>query len=227
MKLSELLDKIQQVSIDKNLSKPYVVGGIPRDRLLGDLSHINDIDITTGNQDSKILGKEFALYMKDYNPLYKIMDDGHSSVFMGTVQIDFSNNFTIPGINKTNLENETFSRDFTCNSLLMSLDLKTVYDLTKRGVSDINNKILDTCLSPEITLKTDPKRIIRAIYLSSKLGFSLSNDLSSWIKENSFELKKVENEYKIKKLRKALSFNRENTLSLIKELNLMNYLPVI
>ena len=68
---------------------------------------------------------------KKYNITRKVMDDGHSSIFLGNLKIDFSSNFIVGNIdellnnigisNPTNMQREIFSRDFTCNSLLMCI----------------------------------------------------------------------------------------------------------
>ena len=94
-----------------------------------------------------------------------------------------SSNFNTPNITEllvkqgikepTDLQREMYSRDFTCNALLLDLDLKTVIDPTKQGVKDIHAKVIRTCLAPEITLTANKNRVVRAIYLAAKLDFDL------------------------------------------------------
>jgi tRNA nucleotidyltransferase/poly(A) polymerase len=66
-----------------------------------------------------------------------------------------------------------YSRDFTCNSLLLSLDLRNLSDPTHKGFKDIKDKMIRTCLSPEITLTTNKNRVARAIYLACKIDFEI------------------------------------------------------
>ena len=65
MKLSELLYAIEQIAEEKGLSKPYIVGGLPRDRIIGRKKQINDIDITTGDSNIKLLASELANRLGD------------------------------------------------------------------------------------------------------------------------------------------------------------------
>ena len=194
MKLDELLYTIEKVAADNNLDKPYIVGGIPRDRVLGlfnDVTEIRDVDITTGSNHSTVLAR--LVGSKLSHSIYREYDDEHSSVdFMG-VHMDFSSNFVIPGImnelNKmgikdmTPMKMELYSRDFTINTLLESLDFKNLYDLTEKGVADIKAKIIRCPINPNITIGVDPRRILRAIKFSIKYDFDINDDLKNAMKE--------------------------------------------
>ena len=84
--------------------------------------------------------------------------------------MDFSSNFNAPNIesllvNKgiakpTEMQKEMFSRDFTCNALLLSLDLKDLIDPTHQGFKDIKERMIKTCLPPEVTLTTNKNRVV-------------------------------------------------------------------
>lgn len=234
MKLKDFLDEISFISKKHSLSEPFIVGGAPRDKILNKINLLSDIDITTGNSDIFILAKEVGKYFASYLDFFKIMNDGHAALKVKGIKIDFSNNFKIKNIsdilsNKNikndNMYQEIYSRDFKCNTLLWSLNLDNIFDLTNQGMVDIKNKIIDTCLAPEITLSSDPKRIIRAIYLSSKLNFTISNNVKNWIKENSNHLRLIDNGYITKKIIKSSKYNLYNTISLIKELGILKNIP--
>ena len=47
MKLSSLLAFINKIADEKKLSSIFVVGGIPRDKVVGKIHNFNDIDLTT------------------------------------------------------------------------------------------------------------------------------------------------------------------------------------
>jgi len=238
MKLSELLNLISETADKKGLSKPFICGGIPRDKLLGDLKNIDDLDITTGDESIHYLAKELSFYFKDKNSYYKILDDGHAQIMIGSFKLDFSSNYRAPEIknilikngikNPTNMQMELYSRDFTCNTLLLSLDLKKISDPIGKGVKDINNKILKTCLPTEITLSNNHKRIVRIIYLACKLNFDVDKEIIEWVKKNpsliSDDSKKG---YLIKKLKSAFNYNPQKTIKLLDEMNLWNYIPII
>lgn len=232
MRLVKLLKLIESTAKEKGLSRPFICGGIPRDKVINNLNDFNDIDITTGDNSIHLLAKEVFLKLKPYGATYTIANDGHASIYFSDLKIDFSSNFIVPNADqffKTKIlpiHKELISRDFTCNALLMSMDLNTIYDPLKKGINSIKNKEIDTCLDPDITLRLDPKRIVRAIYLSSKLNFKLSKRLENWIIKNRQLLYQVKPKYIVEKINKAMEFNSKNTINLIKKLKIENIIPL-
>src|SRR5271169_802953 len=101
MKLRELLQQMQQVQQQIGTSTPYICGGTPRDKFIGRLDNVADIDITTGDKTVDYLSQEFAIQLrKKYNVTRKTMDDGHSTIFVGSLKMDFSSNFNVPNIDQ-------------------------------------------------------------------------------------------------------------------------------
>ena len=94
MQLSELLYAIGKIAEDKGLSTPYIVGGLTRDRLLNKATTINDVDLTTGDAGIKSLAVEMARRLRD-QASYITFPDGHSSLQIGELKLDFSSNFKI------------------------------------------------------------------------------------------------------------------------------------
>ena len=235
MKLIQILQTIDGLSKLNKTAKPWMVGGIPRDKLLGRKNDLADIDLTTGDESIHALAQQSAIKMAKDVSSFRVMNDGHSRILINNWKIDFSSNFTVPNINSilvekgmnriSSMDEEIYSRDFTCNTLLWSLDLKQIYDVTHKAKVDISNKLIDTCLDPEITLGNDFKRIPRAIYLSSKLGFSISDRTKNWIKNNPQAIQDCGDDFTKKKLNKALLYNPSNTIALLDELNLWKFIP--
>ena len=96
MKLRELLNQLQVVQKKIGASEPFICGGTPRDRYLGHLENISDLDITTGDKSVDYLSQEFAITLrKEFNVTRKSMDDGHSTLFIGNLKMDFSSNFNV------------------------------------------------------------------------------------------------------------------------------------
>ena len=237
MKLRDILALMYKIHVDRGVSLPYICGGTPRDKLLKILSEVSDLDITTGDKTIHNLASEFALDLKEkYTIKSKQMDDGHTSVFIGDFKVDFSSNFVVPhideflhhkGINKPNdMEREMFSRDFTCNSLLMSLDLKKIKDPVKLGLEDIKKKVLRTCLDTDTTLRYNPNRIIRTVYLSAKLDFDVDPEILKWISEHKDLVRLSSDHYLIKNIDKAMAKNPERALYVINKTNLWDTIPV-
>jgi tRNA nucleotidyltransferase/poly(A) polymerase len=234
MHLSELLYAIGKIAEDKGLSTPYIVGGLVRDRLLNKAAIINDVDITTGDAGIRSLAIEMASRLRD-QASYIVFPDGHSSLQIDELKLDFSSNFKILGIvdmlkkggisNPTEMQKELYSRDFTCNIALMTLDLKTIMDPSGLAVSDIKSKIIKTCLDPDITLGYDNKRIIRAVYLSAKLDFDIASEIINWVRKRPELVNNITAQYITKKVNKALGYNKDRTIEALSVMKLWPHIP--
>lgn len=218
-------------------SEPYICGGTPRDRYLGHLENISDIDITTGDKSVDYLSQEFSQELrKQYNVTRKTMDDGHSTLFIGNLKVDFSSNFNVPnidnilkplGISKpTEMQKEMYSRDFTCNALLLSLDLKNVIDPTHKGFKDIKDKMIRTCLSPEVTLTSNRNRVVRAIYLASKLDFDIDPAIINFVAQNPQTIKISSEKSLVEKLNEAFKRDADKASHFLTKMNLWSYIPI-
>lgn len=188
MDVLELLSIISNIAKENDISKPFIVGGTPRDRVMGEAGkNINDLDITTGDDGSIKLSELISEKLK--NAKLRTYDDGHTSInFMG-IRMDFSNNFVAPSIeeelkkqdvsNITSLKRELYSRDFTINTLLEDLSLSNIYDITGNAIGDIQAKLLRCPINPDITIGVDARRILRAIKFSIKYGFRIEDSLKN------------------------------------------------
>lgn len=241
MKLKDLLSEIKEVQEKIGASQPYICGGTPRDKYMNNLSNVADLDITTGDKTVDYLSLE--LYKKlstRYNVSRKIMDDGHSSIFLGKFKIDFSSNFNAPNIdillkNKgivkpTNMQREIFSRDFTCNALLMTLDLSKILDLTKNGFTDIQDKKIKTCLLPAETFLANPDRafvrVIRSIYLACKLDFEIDESIIEFVITNISNINTKNTAGISKKIQDSFTKNPEKASIYLTKMKLWNYIPI-
>jgi len=235
MPLKEVLTAIDTTAKRNDLSRPYLVGGFPRDVYMKTIENIADLDITCGNEDTKTLANRLVENLP--GTVLKTFDDGHSRIDYNKFKIDFSNNFKIPNIkniligsgikNPTPMQEELYSRDFTINTLLMPMNLSSVIDATGLAMEDIRANRIDTCLSPRITLGYDPKRIIRIVYLSAKLNFTPSKRVIEWVRKNNNIVNKVSEGYVKSRIGKSLKINPELTNKMIKILNLNKTIPYI
>lgn len=225
---------MDSVAKEIGASKPYIVGGVPRDKLLNRLENIEDIDITTGDEIVHELARALSQKLPDGN--YKILSDGHAQIQLSNIKIDFSSNFIAPGIdemfkkaslNPSSMLRELYSRDFTVNCLLLDLDLETVSDPTGLGLNDIEKKNLRTPLPARLTLGNDNKRVVRVLYLAAKLGFEVDNEIIDWIKKNPESIANVKPKYLAKKLGQAIHFDVEKTARLLTEMGLWSYVPIL
>jgi tRNA nucleotidyltransferase/poly(A) polymerase len=218
-------------------STPYICGGTPRDRYLGRLDNIADIDITTGDKTVDYLSQEFYnLLSKKYNVKKTTSTDGHSTVFLGSFKMDFSSNFNVPEIEQyllkldikdpTDMQKEMFSRDFTCNALLLSFDLKNLIDPTSRGFKDIKDRVIRTCLDPQVTLTTNKNRVVRAIYLAAKLDFDVDPAIINYVKKNPQTAGISTNKVMTEKLEEAFKRDADKASYLITQMGLWHEIPI-
>ena len=70
-------------------------------------------------------------------------------------------------------QEDAMRRDATINALFYNLNESKVEDLTERGFSDMQNKIVRTPLEPFQTFKDDPLRVLRLIRFASRLGYRI------------------------------------------------------
>jgi len=238
VKLLELLKDLQDTAIKIKIAQPYLCGGVPRDKYMKRLDNIEDIDITNGSKDIDYLSTEFANKLKQkYNITRKSMSDGHSTIFIGTLKMDFSSNFIVPNIDyilqqmkidkPSSLFKEVVSRDFTCNSLLMTTDLSKILDPLKRGFQDINERKIRTCLAPEITLTSNRNRVVRSIYLACKLGFDIDNSIIKYVATNPQVVKISTDKVMKEKLTAAFEKDGDKASYFIAKMNLWNQIPII
>lgn len=234
MKLKDLLLLILEVAEKNNLSRPWIVGGLPRDKVLGRQNEFNDLDLSTGDIDVRSLGPLLLKHLSSFKPHYEVLSDGHGKMKLGKLQIDFSNHFLTPKIENilkfknivsSPMNQELYSRDFFCNTLLLNLELNQIYDPSGEGLKDIKAKQIRTCLPPEITFVSDPKRLVRAVYLAAKLNFKIENQTKKFMQQHPELLQQISPSYLIKKITKALELNSTIASQLLTELNYWRLLP--
>lgn len=237
MKLRELLTMMADTSQKIDVVEPKICGGTPRDRYMGRLENIEDLDLTNGESTIGYLAEEFYNSLsKKYNVKRTTASDGHNTIFLGSFKMDFSSNFNAPNIvqdlsklgitNPTDMQKEIFSRDFTCNALLLSFDLKTLTDPTNHGFKDIKDKTIRTCLSPDITLTTNKNRVIRAIYLAAKLDFNLDPNIISYVQKNPKSVSISTNKVLSEKLTEAFKRDADKASYLLTQMGLWNLIPI-
>lgn len=73
-------------------------------------------------------------------------------------------------------------RDFTVNALFFRINDYVVEDVTDKGLSDLENKIIRTPIEARETLVDDPLRSLRAIRFSAKMGFVIDEELEREIR---------------------------------------------
>ena len=234
MKLHDLLTLIEQTAEKNGLSKPFIVGGTPRDRVRGEAKEINDIDLTSQNGDSV----DLAFACEEVIPYshFQLFDDGHASMKIGALQIDFSNHFIIPQVDaelsklgikeRTPLIREMYSRDFTINTLLQDLGFEKVFDITGQGVRDIKAGVIRCPINPELTISSDPKRILRALRFALRFDYTIDADLVKAIKKYRHLLKDASPDYVKDKANELIELDSAKALKMMIEFGLLSVIPM-
>jgi tRNA nucleotidyltransferase/poly(A) polymerase len=231
---------INQVSNDLKM-KLYVVGGFPRDMVMGaPVTNETDLDVTEGNGNAF----DLAFFVSAKYNLHEPIVYGSSGTAMVNMAsgrtVEFHNAFYnaphiidqlyLMGIEPTSINKDIYCRDFTINTLLFDIETGEILDLTKLGIQDIKNKILRTPLPAKKSLEINPKIIIRGIRF--KLQFDLKEEeeyakevinyipnLIEWLQQNK-NSKFVRNH-----VGKALEINATKAVEEYSRLGILEYLP--
>lgn len=235
MLLSELLSLLGELAETNGISTPYIVGGLPRDRMFGLSDAIKDIDITTGDSGSLALG--LAAHHKWPEANFKVFNDNHSSLDFKNIKVDFSNNFILPGIeielekngisSPSQLQKEMFSRDFTINTILQPMNLtEDPLDITGKAIHDIKNKILRTPVNPNLTIGYDVKRILRALRLAIKFDLTIEDNIKEAILKYRGGISELPINQIKKQVNQMLNMDSEKTISILTEFKLLPIIPL-
>ncbi len=238
MKVTELLNLIASVAKEKGTSEPFIVGGLPRDKIMGRVKEVQDVDLTTGDESIKTLAfyvnQKLAANYPDVG--MKQFPDGHSQISIEGMKVDFSSNFKSPQVepllkkagvvDPQPMQIELMSRDFTCNTLLLKLDLSATKDPTGTAINDIKNKIVKTPLPPAITLGNDNKRIVRIIYMATKLGFEVEQPIIDFVAKNPQLIQNSKPRYITDKIHESMDYDTDKTVRLLTQMNLWPYIPI-
>lgn len=155
----------------------FLIGGMVRDLLLNRKNL--DIDITVEGDAiafSHILEQELGVKItsvhKDFGTV-KVKFDGQNIDFASTRCESYPQKGHLPGVNEIGcpLEKDVLRRDFSVNSLALSLNQDSFADLIDYvgGYEDLKAKIIRVLHDKSFI--DDPTRIIRALRYSQKLGF--------------------------------------------------------
>jgi poly(A) polymerase len=158
----------------------YLVGGAVRDLLVG--GHPKDFDIATSAtpeevrhlfRNSRLIGRRFRLaHVVFGREIIEVatfranVDDGS-----GDRELHEGGRLVRDNVYGT-IEDDAVRRDFTANALYYAIDDFSVRDYTG-GFDDVRNGLLRLIGDPEQRYREDPVRMLRAIRLAAKLGFTI------------------------------------------------------
>ncbi len=157
----------------------YLVGGFVRDLIINRSSTEMDF-LVIGNGPDFALNFSKRLNVNQIN-IFKNFGTAHfhfeglSFEFVGARKESYSKNSRNPIVTPGTLDDDLNRRDFTINTLAISLNSKNFGQLVDKfsGITDIENKIIRTPLDPELTFNDDPLRIMRVFRFASQLDFQV------------------------------------------------------
>jgi poly(A) polymerase len=204
----------------------YLVGGGVRDLLLGRKPKDFDISTDAPPQQVKklfrncfIIGRRFRLCHVRFGR--KVIEVStfrrQAEPEEGETLIRRDNTFGTP-------EEDAFRRDFTVNALFYDISNFSVIDYVG-GLEDLQARVIRTIGDPATRFREDPVRMLRAVALASRLGFSIDHDSVEAIRAMRGEIVKsspariLEEFYKV--LRQGAA---RETFGLLHALGLLAYL---
>ncbi len=175
----ELFELAELFPADSHL---FVVGGFVRDFLLFNKAS-SDIDITASltpsELESVLKGSKFKLIPASPR-LGTMIIKGARSYEYTAFRVDSypvgDGVHTPTSVEFTkDIEKDARRRDFKCNAVYYDLNDRKIVD-PLNGAKDIENKVLNTVINPNIVLAQDGLRILRLARMVSTLGFDVNKD---------------------------------------------------
>ena len=190
----------------------YLVGGFVRDIFLN-IDEKKDIDIMvigSAMELAKNLKKNLnnSRNIQFYKNFGTAMLEWNKFVIeiVGARKESYNHNSRKPTVKIGTLEDDQNRRDFTINSLAISINKKNFGELIDpfNGIRDLRNKIIKTPLNPDKTYSDDPLRMFRAIRFSSQLNFNIETESFESIRKNIDRVNIISKERIVDELNKII-----------------------
>ncbi len=200
-----------------------IVGGAVRDRLLGLSSY--DIDIAT------------SMPINELSSYFETIDNGSSYL---SITINMNGNlYEVTSFRKDisysdhrhpeveyvdDFFTDSKRRDFTINALAYDKNLKVID--YHNGLDDLNKRLIRTIGDPNARFNEDALRILRALYLASKLDFSIESKTLLAIIDNKRLLAALSNERILPMLYRIINAKYDRGIEYINKYDLFEYIPI-
>jgi len=227
-----LFNNVRDVA-DAINQETYVVGGFVRDYLLG-RGRKKDIDfVTVGNgillakELSKSLGNtsQVSVFKRFGTAMFRYQDI--ELEFVGARKESYSEDSRKPHVEDGTLEDDQKRRDFTINTLAISMNKDTFGELIDpfNGIEDLKKGIIRTPLEPNVTYSDDPLRMMRAIRFAAQLNFVIEEKSFQAIIDNAYRLEIVSFERVMDEFQKIMMTEKPSFgLNLLEKAGLLQYI---
>lgn len=193
-----LFKSISQVAAGRQQSV-YIVGGYVRDLLLkrqvpSDIDFVteaNGMELAQAVAASLSPSLKVAVFKNYGTAMFRYK--GLELEFVGARKESYAEHSRNPAVEPGTLQDDQQRRDFTINSLAISLNEEDFGALIDpfNGLDDLENKILRTPLEPSETYTDDPLRMMRAIRFASTLQFTIEPDSLAAIQQEASRIRIV------------------------------------
>ncbi len=204
----------------------YLVGGGVRDLLLGRQPKDFDVGTNAHPQAVKrlfrncfVVGRRFRLCHVRFgrNVIEVSTFRRQAPSDDGDTLIRRDNTFGTP-------EEDAFRRDFTVNALFYDIASFSVIDYVD-GLRDLDERLIRTIGDPGVRFQEDPVRMLRAVSLAARLGFSIDPDTLEAIRALRGEIVKSAPPRILEELYKVLRHGAaRRSFEMLHELGLLTYL---
>ncbi len=210
----------------------YLVGGGVRDLMLS--RKPKDFDVATSAhpqqvrdlfRNSRMIGRRFRLvhvfFGRQNVEVATFRKQAEAVADTDDPLIRLDNTFGTP-------EEDAFRRDFTVNALFYSPQTFHVIDFPG-GVDDLEARLIRTIGDPELRMREDPVRMMRAVRFAAKLGFEIEPTTRAAIERHRADLAKASVPRLVEETFKTLGQpEAAHALVLMEELGLLEYvIPIL
>ena len=209
---SPIFKTISEIADELNYPT-YVIGGWVRDSLINRKKTKTDIDFLCIGSGIKLaknvaerLGSKanYTVFKNFGTAMINFKQETYE--FVGARKESYRANSRKPIVENGTLQDDQNRRDFTINALAIQLNKSDFGELIDpfSGKKDLENKIIRTPLSPDITYSDDPLRMMRAIRFATQLSFEIEKESIDSIKRNTERLNIVSTERIIDEFNKIM-----------------------
>jgi poly(A) polymerase len=194
--------------------KTYVIGGYVRDLHLNRKS--KDVDFVTVGSGIKLAQavkeriKNSSLSIFKNFGTAQIKTNDWEFEFVGARKESYDRKSRKPKVEDGTFEDDIHRRDFTINTLAISLQKNYFGHLIDKfnGLMDLENKIIRTPLDPIVTFRDDPLRMMRAIRFATQLDFEIEPSTKKALSTEAKSLSIISHERVTEELNKIILSTR-------------------
>jgi poly(A) polymerase len=172
-----------EIALDLNI-QVFIIGGFVRDLILNrEISEIDFLVLGSGTEFAESYAQKLGVnnisLFRNFGTAHFRHDD-YDLEFVGARKESYNRDSRKPEISTGSFLDDINRRDFTINTLAISLNKEDYGELidTYEGIKDLENKLIKTPVDPLITFNDDPLRIMRAFRFASQLNFRVDESIN-------------------------------------------------